>query len=211
MERRSPRATSILSVLLGLLGCVVSLPACDSSDDDDVAGSCPDDELFNATACDEEYCGPPIARLGTGLGGYESLEDGDEVDIRYGSQGGFHIDITVEMDNLCQIVFIRPSMLVDPGDGGALIPVFDQNRHVQAVRVEPTESTLQQFWGIRGFVPCEYWPIDLSQPQSGPGCGPEQGSAGMFQDFELEIRLEVEDHNGRIASDSKRVQPVCCN
>jgi hypothetical protein len=199
------RVITSLALLLVLAGCGVS------DDDDTTAGNCSSGEFFDATACDEEYCGPAIARLGTGIGGYDLLQDGDEVDIRYGAQGGYHIDITVEMDNLCPIVFLRPQMLVDPGDGGDLIPVFDQNRHVQAVRVEPNESSLQQFWGIRGFVPCEYWPFAPDEPKGGPGCGPDQSSAGLLQNFEIEIRLEVEDHNGRMASDSKQLQPVCCN
>jgi len=199
------RTIASLVVLLGLSGCG------EPQDDDDTTGNCSSGDPFDATACDEQYCGPAVARIGTGIGGYEPLSDGDEVDIRYGAQGGYHIDVTVEMDNFCPIVFLRPQMLVDPGDGGDLIPVFDQNRHVQAVRVEPNESPLQQFWGIRAFVPCEYWPFTPDEPMTGPGCGPDQSSAGMLQDFAIEIRLEVEDHNGRLASDSKLVQPVCCN
>lgn len=198
-------ALASLFVLLGLGACGVT------NDDDDTAGNCSSGDLFDATACDEEFCGPATARLGSGIGGYEPLEDGDEVDIFEGSQGGYHINITVEMDNFCQIVFLRPQMLVDPGDGGDLIPVFAQNRHVQAVRVEPNESPLQQFWGVRAFVPCEYWPFAPDEPNIGPGCGPDQSSAGMLQNFDIEIRLEVEDHNGRMASDSKQLQPVCCN
>ena len=207
MPNTSAGTAGMIASLIVMLG----LGACGVSDDDDTGGNCPSGELFDATACDEEYCGPAIARLGTGIGGYEPLSDGDEVDIRYGAQGGYHIDVTVEMDNFCPIVFLRPQMLVDPGDGGELIPIFDQNRHVQAVRVEPNDSALQQFWGIRAFVPCEYWPFGPEEPVIGPGCGPDQSTAGMLQNFEIVIRLEVEDHNGRIASDSKQLQPVCCN
>jgi len=178
---------------------------------DDIIDNCPREDLFTAAACNEQYCGAPSARLGTGQGGYEPLEDGNNVAVRYGAQGGFHIDITVEMDNFCPIVFVRPSILLDPGDGGEPIIIFDQNRHVQAVRVEPEDSSLQQFWGIRGFVPCEYWPIDPDDPMTPSSCGPDQAISGKIQDFELELRLEVEDHNGRLASDSKQVQPTCCD
>ena len=188
---------------------VVLLLSCSSGDDDDLTPpDCSNGELFDAIACDEVYCGGPVARIGTGPNAYEPLSDEQEVPIWFGAQGGYHIDITVEMDNLCPIVFLRPSMWLDPGDGSPLVQIFDQNRHVQAVRVEPTVSPLQQFWGIRGFVPCEHWPDD---PERELTCGKGAGIAGHLEDFEVEIRMEVEDHNGRLASDTKRVQPVCCN
>ncbi|MEE2828586.1 MAG: hypothetical protein VX498_05330 [Myxococcota bacterium] len=191
------------SLALLLLGCE------GGDDDDDLPPpDCPDGELFEATACDEVYCGEPVAQIGTGTSGYEALTDGQEVPIWFGAQGGYHIDITVEMNNFCPIVFLRPSLWLDSGDGSELIEIFDQNRHVQAVRVEPTVSPLQQFWGIRGFVPCEHWPDDPDRELS---CGSGAGSEGHLEDFVVEIRMEVEDHNGRLASDTKRVQPVCCN
>lgn len=198
---------SLLSLMTGLL---LGVAACGPPGDDDdlTPPDCTSGELFEATACDEIYCGPATAKLGTGASGYEVLDDGDEVPIVFGVQGGYHLDITVEMDNFCPIVFLRPSIWRDPGDGGELEQIFDQNRHVQAVRVEPFDSPLQQFWGIRGFVPCEHWPDD---PNNELECGNGAGSEGHLEDFEVEIRLEVEDHNGRIASDTKRVQPVCCS
>jgi hypothetical protein len=205
LSGRPHRQFVLVAFALGLIAC--GGPGGD--DDDSVIANCATDDLFTATACDETYCGPASTRLGTGQGGYHILQDDDGVPIVQGSQGGYHIDITVEMDNFCPIVFIRPSMWLDPGDGGELISIFDQNRHVQAVRVEPEDSPLQHFWGIRGFVPCEYWPwtMDPKEPQTGPVCGVDQAIAGNLQDFALEIRIEVEDHNGRMASDSKRVQP----
>jgi len=178
------------------------------ANDDDFSGGCAPEDVFAATACDEQYCGAPVARLGGGASGYLPLADGDTVPVIYGAQGGYHIDLAVEMDNFCPIVFIRPSMWLDRGDGSDLISIFDQNRHVQAVRVEPFDSPLQQFWGLRGFVPCEHWPDDPDHPVE---CGDGRGSDGYIEDFEVEIRVEVEDHNGRIATDSKRVQPYCCD
>lgn len=188
---------------------VWALPACSGPrDDDDFSGDCDKADVFSATSCDEQYCGPAVARLGGGVGDYVPMEDGDTVMVVYGSQGGYHIDVTVEMDNFCPIVFIRPSMWLDRGDGSDLISIFDQSRHVQAVRVEPFDSPLQQFWGLRAVVPCENWPDDPEHPIE---CGGGRGTDGFIEDFEVELRLEVEDHNGRIANDSKRVQPSCCD
>lgn len=193
-----------------LLTTITILAGCPGGDDDDLTPptDCSPEELFDATACDEKYCGLPTVEIGGGANGYEALDDGDDVPIWYGAQGGYHIDISVEMDNFCPIVFLRPSMWIDPGDGGDMVQIFDQNRHVQAVRVEPYVSPLQQFWGIRAFVPCEHWPDD---PDRELECSNGAGSEGHLEEFEIELRIEVEDHNGRVASDTKRVQPTCCN
>ena len=191
-----------LALLLLAAGCG------GEGDDDDSISNCSTDELFSATACDEEYCGSAVVRLGQGVNGYLSLDEGESVPIVYGAQGGYHIDLAVEMDNFCPIVFIRPSLWLDPGDGGELVSIFEQNRHVQAVRVEPFESPLQQFWGLRAFIPCEHWPNDPDHPVE---CGDGRGSAGFIEDYELEVRVEVEDHNGRTASASKRIQSYCCD
>jgi hypothetical protein len=203
--------------LVLLLGCPPNL-----DDDDDVTSpppdGCPDEDLFVPTECnDPAYCGPATVQVGTGSGGFASLTEGEEVPIWYGSQGGYHIDITARMDKLCPIVFLVPSMHLDPGNGEDLIEIFTQTRHVQAVRIEPKVSALQDFWGIRGFVPCEYWPDDAANPDATCGDG-AQGSAGHIEDFEIIFRMEAWDHNlspkgedrYRYATDERRIQPVCC-
>ena len=169
---------------------------------------CSDELLFEATACDEVYCGEATVEVGSGSGGFQAIAEGGELIIWYGPQGGYHVDITAEMQNFCPIVFLRPSLWLDRGDGTKLEMIFEQTRHVQAVRVEPTVSPRQQFWGIRGFVPCEHWPED---PEHEVECGAGAGSEGHLEQFEIELRIEAEDHNGRIATDSRRVQPTCCN
>lgn len=200
------------------------LMGCPSNDDDDDATSppptdCPDGDLYEPEACaDPAYCGPASVEVGTGSDGFDTLVDGQEVPIWYGSQGGYHIDITARMDNLCPIVFLVPSMFLDPGDGSEPVEIFTQTRHVQAVRIEPEVSAVQDFWGIRGFVPCEYWPEDPENPDITCGDG-NQGSAGRIDQFEVIIKMEGWDHNlspsgedrYRFDSDERRVQPVCCN
>lgn len=197
-----------LNRLILMSWALIAFSACSQANDDDSAESndCSEEDVFNAVACDEEYCGPPVVRLGTGANSYEPISDGEPLPIVFGAQGGYHIDVAVEMDRLCPIVFLRPSAWII-GEDGEATSFFDQNRHVQAVRIEPFESPLQQFWGIRAFVPCEHWPND---PDRDLECAAGAGSLGPLEQFEVELRIEVEDHNGRIGSDIKRIQPTCC-
>ncbi len=213
------KATLPLCVLLLMGSCGPE------TDDDDTTGPPPGDcaeaDLFEAEACAQTYCGAAEVAVGTGSSEFAPLSDGEEVVIRYGAQGGYHIDITAQMYNLCPIVYLVPSMHVDMGDG-ELVEIFTQNRHVQALRTEPDVSSEQQFWGIRGFVPCEYWPDD---PDHDIECNDGgQGSEGHLEDFEVVIRMEAWDHNVgedgespqtceesiRCAVDEVRVQPTCC-
>ena len=186
---------------------------CEPVDDDD----CPDDLLWVSPGdvCGETYCGEPVVKVGGGISGHEGLEEGQEVPIWYGTQGGYHLDISVEMDNLCPVVFLRPYFEVVPHDGGEPYEVFSQNRHVQAVRVEPDVSPRQQFWGIRAFVPCEHWPDD---PDHDLECAEGRGSAGFLEDFDVIIGVEAWDHHTeadgetptRYGHDSRQVDPSCC-
>ena len=205
-----------------LLACVASLTAlsvgCEPvPDDDDVTSieDCPEDQLYYAEACDQTYCGEPKVHVGTGVTAFEAVEENEQVPIWYGSQGGYHLDITVEMLNLCPIVFLRPYFEVVPNDGSEPYEVFSQNRHVQAVRVEPDVSPRQHFWGIRAFIPCEHWPDD---PNHDLDCPEGRGSAGHLETFDAIIGVEAWDHNmldddvtpARYGSDRRTVDPYCC-
>ncbi len=183
------------------------LMACDTPGDGDDDIPCSAADYFEAEACEEAYCGPAAVRIGMGASGFESLESGQEVPIWYGSQGGYHLSYSVEMENLCPIVFVRINLLIDPGDG-SLVSLHEQERHVQAYRAPGGDSSLQSYWGINGFVPCEYWPFDADNE---PSCAEGAGSSGHLEDFEVVMRVEVEDHSGRMATDERRVQPVCCS
>jgi len=181
----------------------------DGADDDD---ACPDE--YEAEACAEVFCNLPTVEVGTGTDGFAPLAEGQAVPIVYGAQGGYHVDMTVRMTELCQIVFLQATMYLDPGDGGDLIEVFGQTRHIQAQRQDP-DSSVQDFWGIRAFVPCEYFPDD---PDHSIECDPGSGSAGHLEDFEIVLKMEAWDHNVgaggeeqvRYGSDERRVQPYCC-
>ena len=224
----------LLAVVLGLLGCPTAGPGdVDVGDDDDDAAPDDDDsaaddddsaaddddddcpEPYEAEACAELFCGPPTVEVGTGTDGFEPLKEGTLVPVVYGPQGGYHIDMTAEMTNLCPIVYLEPSVYLDPGDGGELVQLFTQLRHIQALRAEPDKSSLQHFWGIRGFVPCAYWPDD---PNHDLECGGGAGSAGRIEDFEVVLKMEAWDHSVgpageeqyRYGAGERRVQPYCC-
>ncbi len=231
-------------VLLYAASLIALSVGCDPVPDDDDGTSiedCPEELLFQATVCDEIYCGEPIVRVGTGITAFEPVEEGQEVPIWYGSQGGYHLDITVEMMNMCPIVFLRPYFKVVPRERTmadyrpvtttwevATSPiqtttwpeptepyeVFSQNRHVQAVRVEPNVSPRQHFWGIRAFVPCEHWPDD---PEHDLDCPEGRGSEGFLESFDAIIGVEAWDHHGidvgeptRYGHDFRTVDPYCC-
>ena len=149
-------------------------------------------ETFVAEHCGETYCGLPEVSVGTGADEFIPLDDGDEIDIVFGSQGGYHIDVGAQMERLCPIVYVRASIWFDAVE-----------RHMEAVRTE-VEGSSQNVWGVRAFIPCEHW------PDTQLTCPGGAGSEGHLEDYEIVVKVEAEDHNGRIASDEQRVQPVCC-
>ncbi|HCP48382.1 MAG TPA: hypothetical protein DIU15_20255 [Deltaproteobacteria bacterium] len=203
----APPFVALLSFLL-LLGCEDCPVAADDDDTLPLPEECSEEDLFVAEACnDQVFCGDPIVRVGTGGSEFQMVLDDADMPIWYGTQGGYHVFFSAEMENLCPVVFLRIKMYLDPGDG-ELVLLHDQERHVQAVRIEPEVSSRQWYWGINGFLPCEYWPND---PNNSPNCPEGSGSQGHLEDYEIVMEIEAEDHNQRIAIDQKRVQPFCCN
>lgn len=196
----------LLLLALLLVGCDPAL-----GDDDDGTGppvptDCPDEDLHVAEACDDTYCGDPIVRLGTGGATFEPLSEGGDLDVYFGPQGGYHLFLSAEMERLCPIVFLDTTMEIQLD--GERHTIFDQRRHVQAVRPTPDESSVQQYWGIQGIVPCNLYPDDLDHDQP---CGTFRSRLGHIEDFEVTVTLRAEDHDGRVSSDIKTLQPVCCS
>ncbi len=171
--------------------------------DPPIPEDCADEDLVQAESCDDIHCGDPVVRFGSGGSQFEPIEDGSAVDLWFGQQGGYHIFVSTEMEQLCDIVFLDTTMQIDYE--GELREIFSQTRHVQAVRSE--ESTVQQYWGIQAFVPCNFWPND---DQNDPSCGAFTSRSGFIDEHEIVITVTAEDHDGRIAEDSKRLQPDCC-
>jgi hypothetical protein len=194
-----------LAILLLLVGCDPTL----GNDDDDsgppVPEGCPDEDLYEAESCDDTYCGLPAVRLGTGGANFMEMEDGGPIDVHFGPQGGYHMFLSAEMERLCAIVFLETTM--DVYVDGERHEIFNQTRHVQAVRPAPDVTSLQQYWGIQGLVPCNLYPDDPDHDQP---CGTFRSRLGHIEDFEVTVTLRAEDHDGRSATEIKTLQPVCC-
>lgn len=193
-----------LLLLLLLAGCDPLLPG--GGGGPAIPEGCADEDLVVAEACDDIHCGDPVVRFGTGGSEFEPLAEGDEVELWFGAQGGYHIFVSTEMEQLCDIVFLETTMEVDYR--GELREIFSQTRHVQAVRDDPESSARQQYWGIQAFVPCNFWPND---PNHDPSCGPFTSRSGHLDEYEVVITVTAEDHDERTVEDRKRLQPVCCN
>ncbi len=199
----------VAALALGLLaagGCDPTL----GGDDDDGGGlpvpaDCPDEAVYEPASCDDVFCGPPEVRLGTGGAAFEPLDDGGRVDVVFGPQGGYHVFLSAEMEQLCPIVFLETRLEVTID--GAPHTLFEQTRHVQAVRPDPTASSRQQYWGIQGVIPCNLYPDD---PDHDLPCGTFRSRLGHIEDFALRVSLSAEDHDGRRSTAVRTVQPVCC-
>ncbi len=192
-------AAAGLATVVAASACVEEVPPAADG------GICPIEDVYVAESCDETFCGAVEVEVGTGNAGFVALDAGDEVDVVWGSQGGYHVDMAADMRNLCSIVYLRMTAWIDLGDG-ELVEILERERHVEALRVE-SEGSRQQYWGLRAFVPCEHWPDD---PARNPSCAAGAGSAGPIGDFEVVLGIEAEDHDGRLGYDERRVQPVCC-
>lgn len=198
---RLPIWLSLATAAALSMGCV-EVPG--DGDPLDEGATCSTEEAWYASHCGETYCGPPELEVGTGVDEFIALTEGDEVPIMLGAQGGYHLDVSARMTRLCPVVYVRASVWLDPGDGSDLTEIADADRHVEATRMEPGGSSLQEVWGVRAFIPCEHW------PDTNLACSGGAGRDGHLEDFEAVIRLEAEDHTGRIATHEQRVQPVCC-
>ncbi len=199
MTRRTTQMLSLACSLLGSAGCATG--AGEEAPLDEAEG-CSDEDTWVADHCGETYCGAAEATVGTGEDGYVELAEGDDIDIMFGSQGGYHLDIGARTTRLCPIIYLRAQVEVDVGRGWE--EIADADRHVEAVRVDPHVSSAQEFWGMRAIVPCEHW------PDTGVACSGGAGSEGHLEDYPVRIRIEAEDHSGRVATDELIAQPVCC-
>jgi len=201
------RASGVFAAL-GLVACAPELPP-------PVVEDCPEEDRVVAEACDDEYCGAPTLAVGVGISEHQPLPPGAPIPVARGNQppeGGFHFNVSVEMERLCPVVFLRTSMQVSARGEGAWESVFDQERHVQSVRPEPEASSRQQYWGIQAFVPCEHWPEFLVEedPPTFASCGDETSRAGPIDEFDVRIVVEAEDHDGRVGVGELVGMPTCC-
>jgi hypothetical protein len=160
-----------------------------------------------AEACDDVFCGDPVVRVGTGGSAYEAVAEGDDVAIVYGAQGGYHIFLSAEMENLCPVVFLDIGIDAVDSDGNR-VPVHSQERHVQAVRFGGEGISAQHYWGILGYLPCDYYPAERNKFRR-VNCGWESGvPPHPITQEDAILWVEARDHDGRVATDEVWVRPV---
>jgi hypothetical protein len=198
---------------LGLVG--LGMIGCAGPGGPPVPEDCSDADYFEAEACDEAYCGEPVVRMGVGRDEHVPAADGDSVTLVYGTQGGFHLDASVEMENLCPVVFLRLGLDVREPGATEWREAWADERHVQTVRPEPTLSSRQVLWGGQATPPCEHYP-EYDPPgkrRVPPTClgDPERtGSEGRLDELEVRLRYEAEDHNGRLGRAAVELDVDCC-
>jgi hypothetical protein len=194
-----------MRLLLLLPACL--LLACEGAGP---TGDCPDGSapvVATADSCTDVYCGDEFVELGVGADEHVTVEDGATVDVVRGPQGGYHLWMSVRVENFCPVTFLWPrGVVLTDGEGEEF---FLQRRHVQMVR-DDVEAPDQYIPGFQVIVPCEWWPDDV---QSELSCGELQSSRGHIEDFAVRLEVEAEDHNDppRSGSDAVEVQPVCCS
>jgi len=192
--QRSSRARSASEVLpIVLLGLVLS--------------ACPDlpgDGCAESEACDDTFCGPATARVGDGWPEYRAVQEGETVQITFGSQAGgcgYHIDVGLETEGLCPVVFQRFELL----SAGEVV-LEGPTEHVQMVR--EGDDSQQSIWLRRLFIPTERYPND---PEHGDSCPEDAGSLQPLDELEQpSLAVSVEDHGGRSAYSEVPIELACC-
>jgi hypothetical protein len=185
-----------LLLLLALL-----LPGCSGGTFDPALDQC-----VQSSACDDVFCGDPELKIDAGERDSAPFED-DTIPITFGDANtsgcGYHFMLAFETENLCPILFVRYQLDLLGIDGARL---DSAERLVQFVRTSE-DSTVQRFWNERSRVPREFFPDD---PEHADVCPEDSGSSAYCNEFELLISVEVEDQDGRIATDQRVLDPVCC-
>lgn len=171
-----------------------------------VEDGCSDDDLHIAESCEDEYCGPPIATIGTGGSEFLPIEDDDALTLYFGSNGGsggYHLFLSAKTERLCDIVWLEPRVQVYVD--GAWETIYEEQLHVLAVRPEEGSSE-QLYWGIRATIPCAFWP----HSEERNSCGPFQSRRGFIDDMRVRVSVTATDHDGRTDTDRREVTAACC-
>jgi len=192
------------------LAAALALTGCEPGIGGPPIGDCPAEDVFRAADCQQTYCGEPVVRLGSGdTRGHEPVGDGDATPVWFGPQGGYHLFVSAEMENLCPVVFLRYRMEAEVRRAGTVL-LYEGQRHVQAVRPDPERSSLQRYWNLQAVVPCEWWPDDPDPAHEVQDCTHPEAGRRRIEDVAVRLWIEVEDHNGRLASDEALLDPFCC-
>lgn len=173
--------------ILLLASCAGKAEPATSGDTSSAAGdtsAAPDDTGAPLPACERPEL---VVEIGTGADSFVPLEEGAEVTMVYGSQGGWHMLGSVEIGQTTPIVKIHYT--VATVDGGVL--VSDNIYQVQLV--SDGECS--------GYYPGMYGYLDVGELVEGTADTPPELLAGD----RLLMRMEVEDREGRVGADEVEV------
>ncbi len=196
-------AAAFATLLLGAAsGCLPERGELDMAGGATIAADCPIADEVVAEACDDVYCGGATVEVGTGGADFETVDEGELLPLHFGSNGGaggYHLFLSMEAENLCPILWLEPR--IEAEVDGRMVTLYSQRLHVLAVRPDQRFSR-QGYWGIRAPIPCAFWPDD---PERDATCGEFQSRYGHIEDLDIRVSMTVEDHDGRVAQDSRWV------
>ena len=134
----------------------------------------------------ESPVGEGTLEIGTGESQFEGLTDGQEVELIYGAQGGYHVWLSLRAEG---IEPQRTQMRIETQRADeSMAP------QVSEVRVDLRQAGADTGDPQSAFSEMIGWPAVLSQP-------------GCFVDRLLRIEVTLQDKQGRIARDERFVTP----
>jgi len=130
---------------------------------------------------------PTIVEVGEGEEEFESLEDGDSVMLVHGPQGGWHVTGAVRATGFGQIARLHYS--VQDLESGVYVTDYSYN-----VAMVMEDECVGTFFNLIGFVTI----AEL-------GGGDELIPPDLLEGNELEMKIIVENFNGRVGEASVTV------
>jgi len=153
----------------------------------DSGASAVSDTGDDTTAIDTRPCaqGEPLLEVGTGELSFETLSDGDDIQVIHGTQDGHHILGSLRSQNTTEIAAVR-FQIIPVSDG---IPVSDQTYRLQMLPDPSGEPCSWVMIGLYAYL----GRID-------PGAAP-------FLDNPVVLQMDLVDDNDRTISASHEVVP----
>lgn len=179
-----------------------------------------------AESCDDTFCGEPTlvladaASLGEGGIAFTHLEDGDPVQVHYGSQGGFHISGGVETTNLCSVLYLDFKLEVAADATSERVTIVEDQQHVQSLRCSRLVEdgapgvtaddcdevpSFQRWWntGRMLTLPCDHRPI-----YEGGFVLCENPPVQPIDEHPAWLTITVRDHDDRTVTTTVEIDPT---
>ena len=149
--RTRPRATARVTelwLLMGALAACEGFPPPDPSGEPTTGGSDGTETSPSTTApTGDDGCAAPAVRLGTGADAFEALSEGDPLVLVHGPQGGWHVDVSVQVRGLGEVVVLAAT-LREVGTGVQL----GGDQPDAYVTLSPMDACWGEHVGLRTYV-----------------------------------------------------------